>query len=146
MRSITTDIEIDATPEQVWEVLTDFEAYGEWNPFITSIEASGVVGERLRATLCPEGGRPTTITPTLLANEAAREFRWLGSIGVRGLFDGEHSFVLEPTASGTRLVHAERFRGILARPVLALVGRKTHAGFVAMNEALAARVAADAPR
>jgi hypothetical protein len=142
MRSIRKEIEIDATPEEVWEVLTDFAAYGEWNPFITSIETSGVVGERLRATLSLGGGRPMTLTPTLLVNDPAREFRWLGSMGVRGLFDGEHSFELEPTGSGTRLIHAERFTGILARAMLALVGRKTSAGFVAMNQALAARVAA----
>jgi len=31
---LTTSVDIDATAERVWQVLTDLPAYGEWNPFI----------------------------------------------------------------------------------------------------------------
>ena len=34
---IATDIEINSTPERVWKVLTEFENYHKWNPFIKSI-------------------------------------------------------------------------------------------------------------
>ncbi len=30
MKQIHTEIEIDATPEEVWGVLTDFGRYPEW--------------------------------------------------------------------------------------------------------------------
>ena len=30
---IATEIDIDATPDQVWEVLADFLSYGEWSNF-----------------------------------------------------------------------------------------------------------------
>nr|WP_175494401.1 SRPBCC family protein [Herbiconiux ginsengi] len=29
----TTTIDIAATPDEVWEVLSDFPAYGEWSNF-----------------------------------------------------------------------------------------------------------------
>jgi uncharacterized protein YndB with AHSA1/START domain len=32
MRELRDEIEIEATPERVWEILTDFAAYPEWNP------------------------------------------------------------------------------------------------------------------
>jgi hypothetical protein len=34
--------------------------------------------------------------PTVLAVEPERELRWIGRFLVRGLFDGEHSFRIEP--------------------------------------------------
>ena len=34
MRELGREIEIDAPPERVWAVLTDFPAYPEWHPFI----------------------------------------------------------------------------------------------------------------
>lgn len=32
-RVLTAVIDIDATPQAVWDVLTDFAAYGEWSTF-----------------------------------------------------------------------------------------------------------------
>jgi uncharacterized protein YndB with AHSA1/START domain len=37
MRVLEKTIEIDATPDEVWAVLTDFDDYDKWNPFVTSI-------------------------------------------------------------------------------------------------------------
>ncbi|WP_083862001.1 SRPBCC family protein [Halogeometricum pallidum] len=37
MREIQTEIEIDAPPETVWEQLTDFASYEQWNPHISRV-------------------------------------------------------------------------------------------------------------
>lgn len=145
--TISTTVDIDAIPQAVWAVLTDFAAYGEWNPFMDRIQGTPEVGARLIVHMSPPGGRGMTFKPTVLAATPARELRWLGTLGVRGLFDGEHSFVLTPNADGsTRLAHAERFSGVL---VAALKGtlKNTGAGFEAFNQALKERVeTARAPR
>ena len=39
-RSIRAEITIQAEPQRVWEILTRFEEYPTWNPFI--IRAQGV--------------------------------------------------------------------------------------------------------
>jgi hypothetical protein len=76
LREIETTVEIDAPPAAVWQVLTDFPAYGDWNPFIRSIEGTVQEGERLTVRLEPPGGKGMTITPTVLAVQPDRELSW----------------------------------------------------------------------
>ncbi len=60
---------------------------------------------------------------------------------IPGLFDGEHSFALEPAAGGfVRFVHAETFRGLLVPLVARTLRTTTRHGFEAMNRALKTRV------
>jgi uncharacterized protein YndB with AHSA1/START domain len=34
MKEIRSEIEIQASPEKVWKILTDLDKYQEWNPFL----------------------------------------------------------------------------------------------------------------
>ena len=142
MKEIETSVEIDAPPAAVWRVLTDFPAYGEWNPFIRSIEGTVQEGERLAVRLEPPGGKGMTIKPTVLAAEPDRELRWNGRLLIPGLFDGEHTFRIEPIdGQRSRFVHGERFTGILVGLVKGVLA-KTEQGFEEMNAALKERVEA----
>ena len=139
MKELYTEIEIDASLEQVWNILTDFSRLPEWNPFMQ--RASGVVkpGEKIEVLLQPPDGMGMTIKPTLLKVEPQRELRWLGHLLIPGLFDGEHIFSLEPVGDNqVKLVHREKFRGVLVGVILRMVGNNTRRGFEAMNEALKA--------
>src|SRR5688500_291863 len=62
-----TEIAIQATPERVWEVLTDFAAYPTWNPFIPHLAGRAAVGTSLDVQLQPPGGRAMRLRPTVLA-------------------------------------------------------------------------------
>lgn len=142
MRELHTEIGIDAPPGRVWRVLTDFAAYPEWNPFVTSVRESGELKEGARLEIVvrvPEG--PTmTFKPRVLKAEPGRELRWLGTLPLPGLFSGEHIFRLEPAgAGGSRFLHGERFGGLLI-PFMGGVLRKTERGYRLMNEALKRRV------
>jgi hypothetical protein len=137
---LQTEILIDAESEDVWSILTDFAAYGDWNPFIPRISGTLEAGTRLSVELAPPGGRTMTIRPTLRAVQQGRGLRWLGHLGLPGLFDGEHSFQLEPAGEGqVRFIHSERFSGLLVPLVLKLIGSSTRQGFEAMNQALKER-------
>ncbi len=45
MFEIDHDIEIQAPAEAVWAVITDFDRYPEWNPFVVSARSSLTPGE-----------------------------------------------------------------------------------------------------
>jgi hypothetical protein len=140
VRSIHTEIDIPAAATQVWDILAAIERWGEWNPFAKVVKGRLVVGERIEVQLAPPGQKPTTFRPTIVKLEPGREFRWLGHLGIPGLFDGEHAFRVVPAgAARCRLEQFETFRGLLAGPILWLIADATRRGFVAMNEALRAR-------
>ncbi|SDD55689.1 SRPBCC domain-containing protein [Glycomyces harbinensis] len=141
-RRIETTVRLDARANEVWAVLTDFPAYGEWNPFLTAVSGLLAEDERLDATFTQANGKTSRFRPRVLRVSPARQIRWLGKLGPGGLFDGEHYFVLAPQEDGTTvLTHGERFTGVLV-PLLGRLLADTEQGFTAMNDALAARLAA----
>ena len=137
---LRTEINLDAPPSEVWSHLVDLDAYGTWNPFITSASGRAAVGQRLEVRLEPPGGRAATVRPTVTEVEPERAFEWLGRLRLPGLFAGRHRFELIPTGAGTRLVQSETFRGLLVRVMRRSLDTSTRRGFEAMNEALARRV------
>jgi len=139
MRSIRTEIGIDRPAATVWAVLVDVDRWAEWNPFA---KARGrlAVGERLEVQISPPGKKPMAFHPTVTRLDPGSELRWLGHLGVAGIFDGEHGFRVTPEGSERcRFEHFETFGGILAGPILWLAGDATRRGFEAMNRALKAR-------
>jgi hypothetical protein len=141
-RELTTQIEIDAPASRVWEVLTDFDAYPDWNPFVRRIAGRPEPGTKLEVRIQPSGGRGMTFRPTVLAAEPERELRWLGRLLVPGVFDGEHSFRIEPLGEGrVRFTQAELFSGALV-PLLGRSLGATERGFAEMNESLKRRAEA----
>lgn len=134
MRTITTSIDLDAAPVEVWDTLTGDDM--DWNPFLSSIhgdlEEGGRIAVRFR--------RGMTIRPVVTEVVEGRILEWFGSIGVRGIFDGRHRFEIHEIDGGSRLIQSETFTGILV-PMVGRLLRRTELDFEAMNRALAAQVA-----
>ncbi|MEE9249043.1 MAG: SRPBCC domain-containing protein [Dehalococcoidia bacterium] len=141
MKKISSEIEIDASPERVWQVLTDFPALSEWSPFIRSVEGKLEVDERLKVYIKGSKGMGMTFKPKVLKVEPNREFRWLGHFLIPGLFDGEHYFSIEPLEGDrVRFVQGEVFRGVLVGLMSIMrIMANTHLGFQEMNQALKER-------
>ncbi|MES2557819.1 MAG: SRPBCC domain-containing protein [Bacteroidota bacterium] len=136
-KEISTSIIINATPKKVWSILTDFGNYGIWNPFITAISGTPEVGQKLKVTLKPENGKGMTMKPKVVVFEREKEFRWIGHLGIPGLFDGAHRFQLIDNGDGTTtFIQSERFGGILIPFFTKMLDVDTKNGFIAMNEGL----------
>ncbi len=137
-RTIKTEIIIDVPASRVWQVLVDFEAYPQWNPFIRQVTGTAKPGEQLTVQM-HSGGRTMTFTPTVLVVQPERGLCWLGRLFIPGVFDGEHSFVIEPLGENqVRLVQSEAFNGILV-PFSSGLLDDTERSFQAMNRALKER-------
>lgn len=137
--NLNTEIRINAPPYRVWQILTDFAAYPQWNPFITRISGVAQTGGRLHITVQPVGGKAMSFSPRVSVAEQP-ELRWQGKLLLPGLFDGEHFFLLEDLGNGqTKLVHGEHFSGLLVGLFARSLEQGTLAGFEKMNLALKQR-------
>ena len=135
-KAIKTEILINSTPEKVWQMLTNFEHYPNWNPFIKSIHGEKTVGGKLVIEVQPANRKVMTFKPVILTFDANKELRWLGSGPVKGLFDGEHYFKIVGQENGTtKFIHGEKFSGLLVSFMPKLL-KDTEVGFERMNEAI----------
>ena len=136
MHKILTEIKISSPPQKVWEILTNFDKYPKWNPFITSISGNQTIGSQLNVVIQPPGGNNMTFKPHVLQFDPCKQFRWKGKLLIKGIFDGEHFFKLTDNNDGTTtLIHGELFSGLLVglmkKPL-----QKTKQGFEMMNQAI----------
>lgn len=131
-KEIKTSIQIAASPETVWSVLTNFSEYENWNPFIKSVEGEFVVGGKVKINA---GGMK--FKPEVLVYKSNEEIRWKGKFLFKGIFDGEHSFVIIDNGDGTSTFKQEEiFNGILVGLFKNKLETETKPGFEEMNRKL----------
>jgi hypothetical protein len=135
--TLEASIEIHATPQQVWAILTDLPAYHRWNPFIISSEGRLQVGATLTNRMHDATG-DTTFTPVVQVVEPGRELRWIGRVGPGGIFDGQHTFTIRQIRPGLVLfTQHEDFTGVAVPFYEGHLHADTFPMFRAMNAALA---------
>ena len=140
MKELRTEIEIQASDKRVWQLLTDFASFPQWNPFMCQAIGEPKTGARLEVHIQPSGASSMTFRPTVLRAEPNRELRWLGHLLMPGLFDGEHILTIESLAENrVRFVQREIFTGILVPLFAHELDTDTRRGFEEMNRALKAR-------
>lgn len=136
-KEIKTEILINATPEKVWSILTNFEQYSNWNPFIKSIKGNVSVGNKITARIEPPESKGMTFQPKILTFKTNKELKWLGHVLFPGLFDGEHKFELIDNENGTTtFIQSEKFNGILVPLFKKMLDVNTVKGFNEMNTKL----------
>jgi uncharacterized protein YndB with AHSA1/START domain len=106
---IEKEVEIQAGPDSVWNVLTDVERWPAWNPDIKSAKLKGPFAE---GTVFRWKSGPSTITSTLERIDQPRLVGWRGkTLGAQAI----HVWRLEPTASGTGVKTEESMSGVVPR-------------------------------
>jgi len=135
MQTIVTEIIINASKEKVWDVLTSFDSYSNWNPFIISIEGKPIENTQLINKLDIDG-KIQTFKPTVVRVEKNKHFEWIGKLPL-GMFTGHHCFEIQELQEGqVKLIQKENFSGWLSSLILKQVKESTIAGFIKMNKGL----------
>src|SRR5687767_15243434 len=106
MRNFSISVDVKASPERVWEVLSDAERWHEWTPSVTSVE--------LMDRPIAVGGRALIMQPELppakfkiTELEPGRSFTWV--TGIPGFVFARAKHIVEPAPGGARLKLVLRF-------------------------------------
>lgn len=141
MRTIAASSIIQAPIERVWSVLSDFDRYPEWSPFLVRIDGEVRVGTMLTLhVVMKPGQRPLQQRERVSMREEGREVRWGTVMGHPRLLRAERFQRLTAiSATQTRYETADDFEGALVPLVFALYGASIQRGFEATALALKAR-------
>jgi hypothetical protein len=137
-KEIVTEIEINAPPSRVWQILTDFEKYPTWNPFIKKITGIPARDEKLGVHMPDPRGGTMIFTPTVLVAENERELRWLGR-SEGDVFNGEHRFRIDSIENNNNKVHfaqSEKFTGSMVASLEGWIDTAVKQNFEDTNRAL----------
>lgn len=139
-REITTRIQINSYPEDIWKILVDLDSYSLWNPFIIAAKGKICEGQTINITIEPMKHKTFSFTPRIVEVIPNRKITWQGKTLVKGLFDGQHGFELNDNKDGTTtLIQKEHFSGLLIPLCKRMIEEDTLRGFNLMNEALRIR-------
>ncbi|MEM7803067.1 MAG: SRPBCC domain-containing protein, partial [Chloroflexota bacterium] len=136
---IHTEIEIDAAPETVWAILTDWEKLPEWSNSLVGLKGDFRLGGQVTVTVKLGIGQLTRdLKHKLIVFEDGRTFGWSDPF-LPGMLD-KHLYSVEPIAGGkSRFVQTDQVTGlgkyILGRPV----ARTNMRTYIEFNRALKRR-------
>lgn len=141
MNSIRTEIKINASVSTVWQTLTDFQSYVDWNPFILKAMADFAVGSTIEFVEDIPNRGQFTIKAIFTQIEPNQRFSWRGHYIAPFILQVNHYFILEPLGEArTRFLHGQSQTGILV-PLLSWQNHfeRLQEAYILMNEALRVR-------
>jgi hypothetical protein len=102
-------LNIGASAERIWRLLTDANDFPRWNSTVTRVEGQIREGERLRLHV---PGTERTFTPKVSGVVPGERMTWTG--GFSPVFKGVRTFELRRRGDGsTEFVMQERFSGLM---------------------------------
>lgn len=140
VRTVRTEILIARKVADVWAVLVDFAAYGQWNPYIVRIGGAAKARTAITVHAARSGTQGALVQNIDLVSIAPYTMRWQGGLPDRSEFAGDHWFVLEPGGPNeTRFKHYEHFTGTRVPQFGAGDEMAVASNFERFNRALKAR-------
>jgi hypothetical protein len=138
---LSTETEINASVAAVRKELLDINGWDEWNPMVKNVTIIGELnpGTVMNVHFSHMDNREANV---VIMSNNEKEFSWLGTLGHKWIFAGEHFFRFVDLGNGkTNLIHGENFSGLLVYPLMwSIGGQKTVKNYAALSEALQQRI------
>lgn len=113
MKENRNEIVINASPEQVWQVLTDLERYSEWNPLLYRASGKVELGETVVVD-AKTAAKNMNFKCKVTKVEPIKGFAWKFHVIHPILFRGVHAFRIEPIDhERVKFIDTESFWGLL---------------------------------
>ncbi len=140
MREIRTEIEINASQMDVWDILMAFDKWSDWNPTVNQASGTATLGSKVSIIMAgSEGKNGQKYSADITTFEAPRSFRWRAVMMAGFLMTNDRSFELEPAGEGTKLINTEHFSGLLVSLLWSKLENFVPDSLKSMNEALKRR-------
>ncbi len=111
MKTFATRALIRASPEAVWQLLTDGPGYPKWNGTVNKVEGTIALGEKITVHAKISPGRAFPVKVAVW--EPNSRMVWASGMPL-GLFKGERTFTLSPHDGGVEFSMREVFSGLLS--------------------------------
>jgi len=130
-REIRAELDIDAPSERVFDVLTDLDAYPEWNPFTPRVESTLRLGDPVHLHVrLGKGARLSHRIEYVTAHERPHRLCWGADVGARFLVRADRCQTLTALEGDrTRYVCTDRITGWLTPLVIRFFGEAMQRGF-----------------
>jgi hypothetical protein len=139
------DIDITATEELVWEVMTNLERWPAWNPDVKSVSFWGAIAAGTEFRWRVNTG---TITSRFQSVERPRLLAWTGRLFPLGI-EAVHVWKLESRAGFTRVRTEESWNGVAVRLLRGrakgMLQQSIDRGLAALKSECEKRVGGDEP-
>lgn len=118
MKEIKGSVLINAAAEKVWEKMTDFSSYPQWNPWIKSMTGELRVDNIYHVTAQPPGKGATSFKSKLVKIDEGKEMLFRGKV-MGGLVKDDHVFSVDPIDAGKCLFSQSV---VFSGPMASLIG------------------------
>ncbi|GLS27548.1 SRPBCC domain-containing protein [Marinibactrum halimedae] len=108
--SVNNEIVIEASPNEVWEVLTNTSAYAEWNPVILDPQGTFIEGGKVVMQFKEPSGKQYEIKAKVKQVVPEKLLNQYG--GTWGIITFDHSYTLEQVPEGTKVTIHEDYKGL----------------------------------
>lgn len=111
-KSVKAEVTIEASPDEVWKVLTEINTVGEWNKVLIPIHGELEQGNTIKYEFYQDekgkaaaiNARVKELLPSQLINQTG---------GIPGVLTFNHKYIIEPDPMGCKVLIHEKYRGVM---------------------------------